>query len=107
MEGVIEGLVVAGATHVNGRRTHQRFAPMVPWAGSLHLLREVTITGRRSTGFTAVSDGAGVVGEVMTLDLSGNGRAASVAVRVAASRPVVREGSIRHELELELVAGQV
>ena len=92
---------------MNGRRAHQRFAPIVAWNGSLHLLREVTITGRRGTGFTAVSDGAGVIGEVLTLDLSGNGRAASVAVRVAASRPVVRDGSIRHELELDLVAGQV
>ena len=90
---------------MNGRRLHPRLAPSEPWEGTLRVFREVAITGRVAGGVVALSREPGVVGERMTLDLSGDGLLTTVEVTVATSRPVVYDGELRHELRLEFVHG--
>jgi hypothetical protein len=43
------------------------------------------------------------VNEILTLDLSGQGSATTVNVRVVSSTPVFVDGSIRHGLRLAIV----
>ena len=67
--------------------------------GLLRVWRDVT--GHRSeTGdYLVISNEAGIKGERLTLYLaSGTGR--SIPVRVLESRPVILDGSVRHELRL-------
>ncbi len=47
----------------------------------------------------AFGGAAGVVGEVMRLDLSGGGDALALDVEVLDSRPVVLGGSVRHRVD--------
>jgi len=46
---------------------------------------------------------AGVVGEVMRLDLSGGGDALALDVEVLGSRPVMLGGSVRHRVQLGVI----
>lgn len=89
-----------------GRRSHPRLAPADPWEGTLRVLREVVITGRIPGGVSALSPEPGVVGERMSLDLSGAGLVTTVGVKVESSRPVVVDGELRHELALRFVDGR-
>ena len=51
----------------------------------------------------AFGGAAGVVGEVMRLDLSGGGDALALDVEVLDSRPVMLAGSVRHRVQLGVI----
>lgn len=88
-----------------GRRRHERFSPARPWNGSLAVMRDVIVQVDHAHENTLVAFGgaAGVVGEVMRLDLSGGGDALALDVEVLDSRPVVLGGSVRHRVQLGVI----
>jgi hypothetical protein len=57
-------------------------------------------------GLTVVSDSPGVVDEEFSLALVYGGRHVDVKVRVVATNPQVRDGLLRHELQLEVLNDQ-
>jgi hypothetical protein len=54
--------------------------------------------------FVAISHAAGVVGEEMSLDLIAAGARHELRVRVLASQPVIIENTLRHRIQLSLIA---
>ena len=80
-----------------------------PWDGAMRVLRDVVIqrTEQRTENdeLHAVSHVPAVVGEEMTLDLIGAGGTLALRVRVADSRPMMVDGSVRHRIGLAVVKG--
>ena len=70
----------------------------------MRVLRDVVVDRTSPDELMAVSGAPGVTGEMMTLDLMGDGRALSLRVRVLESRPVILNGAVRHRLRLGLSA---
>lgn len=87
-----------------GRRSHPRFAVVTPWDGAMRVLRDVVIQRTERDGLYAISQGPAIADEVMTLDLMGAGATLGLRVRVIDSRPVMVEGSVRHQIRLEVVS---
>lgn len=87
----------------SGRRRHERFAPAHPWEGSLSVLRDVVVHREAQGALVAFGGSPGIVGEELTLNVSGAGREAVVRVRVGESRPVMLEGSVWYRLRLDVV----
>jgi len=75
----------------------------VPWDGSLRILRDVIVHEEPEGTLVAFSRSPGVVGEELTLHLTGGGRTVRLAVRVLDSRPVVFDGGVRHRVRLDVV----
>ena len=71
--------------------------------GVLRVSRDVVIEKAADHGFVAVSGEPGVPGEVLTIVFSTTGSRETQTVRVTASRPVLVEGVVKHELRLERV----
>ena len=86
----------------SGRRRHERFSPAQPWNGSVAVMRDVIVQvdHDHENRLVAFGGAAGVVGEVMRLDLSGGGDALALDVEVLGSRPVMFGGSVRHRVQL-------
>src|SRR3954466_16200828 len=63
--------------HTSGRRRHDRFSPARPWQGTVAVMRDVIVQVDydHENRLVAFGGAAGVVGEVMRLDLSGGGDA--------------------------------
>ena len=86
-----------------GRRRHERFAPAQPWDGALKVLRDVIVQEDSGGGLIAIGQTPGVIGEQMTLDVSGAGDVVTLKVRVQESRPVILDGHVRHRVRLEVL----
>jgi hypothetical protein len=63
----------------------------------------VQVDQEHENGLLAFGGAAGVIGEIMRLDLSGGGDALAFDVEVLGSRPVVLGGSVRHRVQLEVI----
>ena len=88
---------------MSGRRRHERFAPAKPWDGALRVLSDVIVQEDPGGGFVTIGQAPGVIGEQMTLDVSGAGHVVTLKVRVQESRPVILDGSVRHRVLLEVL----
>jgi len=86
-----------------GRRRHERFAPAQPWDGALKVLRDVIVQEDPAGGLIAIGQAPGIIGEQMTLDVSGAGHVVTLKVRVQESRPVILDGNVRHRVRLEVL----
>jgi hypothetical protein len=67
-------------------------------AGVLRLARDIGLHERHDGDWTATSREAGVLGEIVLVDLLDEG--ITVAARVVESRPFVTDGAVRHRLWL-------
>jgi hypothetical protein len=93
------GIALAIVACVHGRRSHPRFSTSNSH-GVFSVLREVAVR-RSSNGELVAADGEPrQVGEVLTLETLVNGRLTSMLVRVVGSSPLVKNGSVLHELRL-------
>ena len=88
---------------MSGRRSHPRFAVATPWDGAIRILRDVVVNRTADDELLAISNTAGVVGEMQSLELMGGGYTAMVRVRVLDSRPIIIDGTVRHRIRLGLV----
>ena len=88
-----------------GRRSHPRFSITTPSEGTLRVLRDVLVQRAVGDELVAISREAGVVGEILTLEVAERTSGSNVAtkVRVIESRPMVLDGAVRHRLRLEQV----
>jgi hypothetical protein len=66
--------------------------------GVLRLARDIGLHQRHDGDWTATSREAGVVGEIVLIDLLDEG--STVAARIVESRPFVTHGAVRHRLWL-------
>jgi hypothetical protein len=86
-----------------GRRRHERFSPAQPWDGSISVMRDVVLQVQDDGRLVAFGGAAGVVGEVLRLDVSGGGDSLALDVEVLESRPVILGGTVRHRVQLEVI----
>jgi hypothetical protein len=86
-----------------GRRSHSRLTMAQPWDGALEVLRDVVIDHAAANELVAISNIPAVVGEEMSLDLMSAGVTVAMRVRVLTCRPVMVDGSMRHQLHLGVV----
>jgi hypothetical protein len=86
---------------MSGRRRYSRYV-MSNCLGTLRVLSEVTVEQDPRGDLIAISDQPRTVGDVLTIELM-NGSLLGAAVRVAETRPIVENGSIRHWLRLVLL----
>ena len=86
-----------------GRRTHQRYGA-THVNGTLKVLRDVTLRSIGEDGFVAFTDASATAGEFLTLERVVDGMSVSAQVCVIDSRPVIVGGSVRHCLQLQVVA---
>jgi hypothetical protein len=82
---------------MSGRRRHPRYV-MSNCEATLHVFSEVTVQQGESD-LIAIAGEARIRGEVLAIELM-NGTLVRTPVRVADSRPIVKNGSIWHELRL-------
>lgn len=69
------------------------------------MLRSVVVQRTGSgQGLTVLGDAPSAIGDVLRLDLSGGGSAATLTVQVTESRPVMIEGAIRYSLGLRVLS---
>ncbi len=85
------------------RRRHERFVLRESWEGSLQVFEDVIVEQYDDTELCVVSRVPAYRGEVLELDLAGSGGSLTLAVRVAASAPVMIGGAIRHRVRLEVL----
>jgi hypothetical protein len=85
-----------------GRRKQPRIT-LLNSPGVLRISRDVVVERATDNGWTAISREPGVVGEELTVVFPANGDKAPELVRVTASRPMLIDGSVKHELRLESV----
>ena len=91
---------------MSGRRRHQRFATGGSYEGALRVRREVVVDGPGDDGTLSItSDVPATPDEILTLDLVADRTATSLTVQVIESRPVMREGTVRHALRLAVLEG--
>jgi len=81
-----------------GRRSYARVMIAEGAEGVLRLARDVGLHERHDGDWTAISREAGVVGEVVLVDLLDEG--ITVAACIVESRPIVTNGAVRHRLWL-------
>jgi hypothetical protein len=86
-----------------GRRRHERYTVAQPWEGALRVLRDVAVQDGPDGVLTVVSQAPAVIGELLSLHLSGGGDSARLMVRVDESRPLMMHGSLRHALRLTVL----
>jgi hypothetical protein len=85
-----------------GRRRHARFE-MANAEGVLRVLTDVSVHRATAGEFVATGCDAAVPGELVTIHIAG---VRDVRARVLDSRPVLLNGSVRHRLRLEALAGE-
>jgi len=81
-----------------GRRSYARVMITEGAEGVLRLARDIGLHERQDGDWTATSRDAGVLGEIVLIDLLDEG--VTVTARVVESRPIVTDGAIRHRLWL-------
>jgi hypothetical protein len=81
-----------------GRRSYTRVMIAEGAEGVLRLARDIGLHQRHDGDWTATSREAGVVGEIVLVDLLDEG--STVAARIVESRPFVTNGAVRHRLWL-------
>lgn len=87
---------------MSGRRGYARLNLTSALGGVLRVLRQVLVVQRAERGeFVAISSEPAVVGEALTLDLTGDETDVSLPVRVQETQPVVVDGALRHRLVLQ------
>ena len=85
-----------------GRRSYKRFKVTPSAKGVMRILRDIVVQWTRDNEWTAIAREAGVVGEILVLDLGVGELPARYPVRVLESRPVIIEGTVRHQLRLQV-----
>ncbi len=85
-----------------GRRSYKRFRVTPSSKGVMRVLRDVVVQWTRDSEWTAIGREAGVVGEILVLDLGVGHSPLRYPVRVVESRPVIIEGAVRHQLRLQV-----
>ena len=85
-----------------GRRSYKRFKVTPSAKGVMRVLRDVVVQWTRDNEWTAIGREAGVVGETLVLDLGVGELPLRYPVRVLESRPVIIEGTVRHQLRLQV-----
>jgi hypothetical protein len=88
---------------MSGRRGQIRLA-FANSGGVLRISRDVVVMHAAQNEFVAASSQPGIPGDVLTIAFSGRDGQQSETVRVAASKPVVVDGVVKHELRLERLA---
>ena len=88
---------------MSGRRRYERFRPAGPWDGRLSVLRDVHVQEQADGRLVALGHAPGVIGEELRLHLAGGGEAMTLTVKVVESRPVILEGALLHQVELEVL----
>lgn len=88
---------------MSGRRSHSRVA-FGNASGVLRISRDVLITRTTKDGFVALSSEPGVPGDVLTIAVVTDKAHELEGVRVIASRPVVVNSCVRHELRVKRFA---
>jgi hypothetical protein len=69
----------------------------------MRVLRDVVVDRVERDELLAISHVPGVIGEQMTLDLTGAAGSLELKVRVTESRPVIIEGAVKHRIRLGLL----
>ncbi len=88
---------------MSGRRSHSRFTIIPASEGVLRILTDVVVQQSDSRELVAISREPGIVGEVLAAQIMSRQGTMHTAVRVAESRPLVSDGTVRHRLRLERV----
>jgi len=88
---------------MSGRRSYPRFDINPSSEGVLRVLRDVVIQRAHDKDLLVIGREAGVVGEIMTIEIAEPG-ASGAEVQVVESLPVIVDGTVRHSLRLRLVA---
>ena len=86
---------------MSGRRRHPRYV-MSNFIGTLRVSSDVTVHHDARGDLIAISDQPRTAGGILTIELM-NGTLVSASVRVAETRPILENGSIRHWLRLVLL----
>lgn len=81
-----------------GRRSYARVMIADGAEGVLRLARDIGVHEGHDGDWVAISREAGVLGEVVLVDLIDEG--ATLIARVVESKPVVTDGAVRHRLWL-------
>ncbi len=89
---------------MSGRRSYPRFDITPSSDGVLRVLRDVIVQRAHEDDLMVIGREAGVVGDVMTLEMAEPGRSAETEVRVVESVPVIVDGTVRHSLRLRRVS---
>jgi len=84
---------------MSGRRGHTRVR-FSNTKGMLRISRDVVVKRTTQREYVAVSGQPGVPGEVLTVAFVQGGDRQSEVVQIVASRPVVVDGVVKHELQL-------
>jgi hypothetical protein len=88
-----------------GRRSHQRFDISPAREGVLRVLQDVVLHARSEDELIVVGRQAGVVGDLLTVELADDDSSSRIDTRVVESRPIVLDGTVRHRLRLAPVNG--
>ena len=88
---------------MSGRRSYPRFNIMPSPEGVLSVVRDVTVQRADRDEFLVIGRAAGVVGEVLTIELADGTERSGARVQVVDSVPVIVDGSVRHRLRLRRV----
>jgi hypothetical protein len=90
---------------MSGRRSHARFAVLQSPVGVLRVLRDIDIQSSANGDIVAVSREPGVLGELVSVQFPAH-PGEILRARVLESQPVVRDGSVRHQLRLHHVTDE-
>jgi hypothetical protein len=89
---------------MSGRRSYPRFDITPSSEGVLRVLRDVVVQRAHDEDLLVIGREAGVVGDVMTLEIAEPG-ASGAEVQVVESLPVIVDGTVRHSLRLRRISG--
>jgi hypothetical protein len=85
---------------MSGRRSYARFNINPSSEGVLRVLRDITVQRAHKDEVVVVGREPGVVGDVMSIEVTGASPQLDGQVQVLESVPVVVDGCIRHQLRL-------
>ncbi len=88
---------------MSGRRSYPRFDITPSSEGVLRVLRDVVVQRAHDEDLLVIGREAGVVGDVMSLEIAEPGTIGG-EVQVVESLPVIVDGTVRHSLRLRRVA---
>jgi hypothetical protein len=89
---------------MSGRRSYPRFDITPSSEGVLRVLRDVVVQRAHDEDLLVIGREAGVIGDVMTLEIAEPG-ARGAEVQVVESLPVIVDGTVRHSLRLRRISG--
>jgi hypothetical protein len=92
---------------MSGRRSYARFNISPSSEGVLRVLRDVTVQGAHNDEIVVIGREAGVIGELMTIEVTESPATIDGHVRVIESVPVIVDGAVRHRLRLRRVSSGV